>query len=241
MRLSGSAAIAHPVGDVFAALVDPAVLVRTLPGCQSLAQTGPDSYQATMAAGVGSIKGLFDGDVRLSDLSAPDSFTLHASGAGTPGTVDAVAHVRLVADPASGGTLVHYAADATVGGVLGGVGQRMIAGVARRTAGEFFAAVDRELSAARLAVAPGPAAAATTVPVAPVAAAVRELPSLRAASPAREQPPAAPADEPARVWTRPPAVREPERQRVRELILAATLGAAIALLGVIIGAIVASS
>jgi len=225
MKVTGSATIGHPIDMVYVALTSPAVLVRTLPGCQRLEQTGPDSYQATLQAGVGSIKGLFDGAVRLADLAAPDSFTLHASGAGTPGTVDAVAHVRLVTDPDSGGTLVHYAADATVGGVIGGVGQRMLAGVARRTAGEFFAAVDRELTANMLVpVVEPPATIATAID----------------AEQSAVEPSATVAVEPARtVWTRPAPVREPDRQRTREIVLAAAFGAVIALLGVLLGAIVA--
>jgi carbon monoxide dehydrogenase subunit G len=228
MKVNGSATIAHPIHEVYAALTDPSMLVRTLPGCRRLEQTGPDSYQATLEAGVGSIKGLFDGGVRLSEMTAPDSFTLHASGAGAPGTVDAVAHVRLVAEPTSGGTLVHYAADATVGGVIGGVGQRMLSGVARRTAGEFFAAVDRELSAPPVGDGPQPAAPLPQAPapsprLAPVTAA--------AAAPAMESEP--------RVWTRPAPARDPDRQRIRDITLAAAFGAAIALLGVLLGAIVA--
>lgn len=263
MKLTGSATIAHPVLDVFAALTDPAMLVRTLPGCQRLEQVGPDAYEATMSAGVGSIKGLFDGDVKLTDITAPDSFTLHASGAGVPGTVDAVAHVRLVPNP-GGGTMVHYAADAAVGGVIGGVGQRMIAGVARRTADDFFAAVDRELAAgggingagAGLAsVAPAPVASTNV----PSFAALRVGRSSSAASPSvRPAVPTAQAAQPAEspavpvpspgaqpdpvrtVWTRPPAQRDPAQQRVRELVFAASFGAGIALLGVLIGALVAS-
>jgi carbon monoxide dehydrogenase subunit G len=265
MKLSGSATIAHPVRDVFAALTDPAMLVRTLPGCQRLEQVGPDAYEATLSAGVGSIKGVFDGGVKLTDLSAPDSFTLHASGAGVPGTVDAVAHVRLVPD-ATGATLVHYAADATVGGVIGGVGQRMLAGVARRTAGEFFAAVDRELTTGAAvagrkdallipAVAQGVLAdgASLTVPSlaelrvgrpsSAASAAVRapaprtESAGESAAIPADE--PTAPPAPPRTVWTRPTPTRDPVQQRVREMVFAACFGAGIALLGVLIGALVA--
>jgi len=259
MKLTGSATIAHPVRNVFDALTDPAMLVRTLPGCQRLEQVGPDAYEATMSAGVGSIKGLFDGDVTLTDITAPDSFTLHASGAGVPGTVDAVAHVRLVPNP-GGGTMVHYAADAAVGGVIGGVGQRMIAGVARRTADDFFAAVDRELTAGNgpdreVEPSRAPAMAATTVPS---LAALRvgrpssaASPAVRPAAPTPkapesaeaptvEVPPSGVQPDPVRtVWTRPPAQRDPAQQRIRELVFAASFGAGIALLGVFIGAIVA--
>src|SRR5215831_13988469 len=145
MKVNGEATLSAPVADVYAALTDPAVLVRTIPGCQRLEQTGPDTFKATIEAGVAAIKGTFDGDVRLSDQAPPTSFTLHASGAGAPGTVSAVVQLAL-APVESGGTRLSYDADATIGGVIGGVGQRMLTGVAKKTAGEFFDAVDRALS-----------------------------------------------------------------------------------------------
>jgi uncharacterized protein len=228
MKVSGEATLHHPVADVYAALTDPAILVRTIPGCQRLEQTGPDTYQATVAAGVASIKGLFDGNVRLADQVPPGSFTLHASGAGAPGTVSAVARVSL-APHDSGGTLLRYDADATIGGVIGGVGQRMLAGVAKRTAGEFFTAVDRELSGlAPVGAAPsaGPSGAAASG-AGPVAATGAATTAPTAAAPG------------AGVWTRPAPVRDPVQQRVRDLMLGAAFGAVIALLGVLIGALVA--
>src|SRR6185503_2890464 len=67
MKISGEAQLKAGVAEVYAALQDPAVLVRTLPGCEQLEQTGPDSYRATLTAGVASIKGRFNGEVRLAD------------------------------------------------------------------------------------------------------------------------------------------------------------------------------
>jgi uncharacterized protein len=145
MNVSGSAVLHAPRERVWAALQDPAVLVRTIPGCQQLEQVGPDTYRATVMAGVASIKGTYSGDVRLTDQAEPDSFVLHASGAGAPGTVNADVRVTL-ADADGGATRLAYDADAVVGGVIGGVGQRMIVGVAKKTAGEFFAAVDDVLT-----------------------------------------------------------------------------------------------
>jgi carbon monoxide dehydrogenase subunit G len=218
MKLSGEAALAASVAQVYAALNDPAVLVRTIPGCQRLEMIGTDSYRASVVAGVASIKGTFDGEVRLSDQAPPNSFTLHASGAGAPGTVTAVARVSL--SPAdAGGTLLRYDADATIGGVIGGVGQRMLAGVARKTAGEFFAAVERTLAA-------GPAA--LEVPPTPVPA----VPT--AVTPVLPAQPAAPT-----VWQAPTPAVDPTRQRIRDLMVGAAFGAVIALLGVLVGAIVA--
>ena len=212
MKLSGEATLAHSVDEVYAALNDPAVLVRTIPVCQRLEQVGPDAYKATVMAGVASIKGTFDGDVRLSDQSAPHTFTLHASGAGAPGTVSAVAVVHL--SPAEdGGTLLRYDADATIGGVIGGVGQRMITGVAKKTANEFFAAVDRQLSGV-----PTPVAV-------PIETGGTAEPTTAAA--------------PATTWVAPVPAGDPARQRMKDVLVGAAFGAIVALLGVLVGAIIA--
>jgi uncharacterized protein len=228
MKLTGEATLRAPVDRVYEALVDPAVLVRTLPGCRRLEQTGDDTYKATVLAGVGSIKGTFAGEVRLADREAPRSFTLHATGAGGPGTVSAVARVSL-ADAAGGGTLLRYDADATVGGVIGGVGQRMLTGVARRTADEFFAAVDRAITEPPTAVLE-PAAPGLTSEE----RARREGVALEAPGPARAE-----RAQTGAVWTAPEPPVDLAGQRMRDLLVGAAIGAIIALLGVVIGAIVA--
>ena len=95
MKVTGSAVLHAPREKVWSALQDPAVLVRTIPGCQQLEQVGPDSYRATVTAGVASIKGTYTGDVRLTDQAEPKSFVLHAAGSGAPGTVSADVRVNL--------------------------------------------------------------------------------------------------------------------------------------------------
>ena len=87
MKVTGEATLHAPVERVYAALNDPAVLVRTIPGCERLEAAGEDAYRMTVTAGVASIKGSYAGDVRLTDQVPPERFTLRASGAGAPGTV----------------------------------------------------------------------------------------------------------------------------------------------------------
>lgn len=145
MKVAGSAVIGADREQVWAALQDPSVLVRTIPGCERLEEIGPDTYRMTVSAGVATIKGVYDGEVALSSPLPPESFVLKARGAGAPGTVDATVVVRL--SEADGGTRVDYDAEAVVGGVIGGVGQRMLGAVAKRTAGDFFAAVEGVLVA----------------------------------------------------------------------------------------------
>jgi len=157
MKIAGNATLHAPVEAVYAALRDPRVLVRTIPGCERLEQVGEDAYRMTVTAGVASIRGTYAGDVRLTDQRAPHGFVLRATGAGAPGTVSAEVAVELAAGD-DGTTVLSYDADAVVGGMVGGVGQRLLSGVARKTAGEFFAAVDGVLNG-QDAEAAGPAPA----------------------------------------------------------------------------------
>jgi carbon monoxide dehydrogenase subunit G len=163
MKVSGSATLNAPVERVWAALNDPAVLVRTIPGCERLEEVERDAYRMTVTAGVASIKGSYAGDVRLTDQQHPHAFMLRASGAGGPGTVSADVKVRL-ADGGDGTTLLSYDADAVVGGAIGGVGQRILSGVAKKTANEFFQSVDAVLNGTAPPAAEPAAAAVTTAP-----------------------------------------------------------------------------
>ncbi len=210
MKIAGNYRIDAPRDAVWDAMQDPAVLARTLPGCEALEVTGDDEYAATITAGVASVKGTYKGKVRLRDQHQPERYRLQAQGAGGPGTVQADATVSLTDE--DGGTLVSYDADAVVGGMIGGVGQRMLTSVAKRTADEFFAAVERELTGVPV---PTPAPAGVPDTGEPVPTGERAAPAVGQVFAS----PAAPATD----------------TRVLELLGAAALGAAIALLGVLVG------
>ncbi|AWS45339.1 carbon monoxide dehydrogenase subunit G [Streptosporangium sp. 'caverna'] len=170
MKLAGSAVLGIDRDRVWSALQNPAVLVCTIPGCERLEETGPDTYRMMVTAGVASIKGVYQGEVALSEPDAPQRFVLRARGQGAPGTVDAVVEVRL--SEVEGGTRVDYDAEAVIGGMIGGVGQRMLSSVAKKTAKDFFAAIESHLVLNETAVpVPVPAATAPAVPVLDVAAA----------------------------------------------------------------------
>ena len=208
MKVTGWATLHAPREKVWEALNDPAVLVRTIPGCQQLDEDGPDRYRMTNTAGVASIKGTYQGDVSLSDQQQPGSFTLKASGAGAPGTVSADVKVTLA--EADGDTRLDYDADAIVGGVVGGVGQRVLSGVAKKTAGEFFKAVDDVLTGKAPAVpAPRDEATAGQISAAPTPG----------------------------VFTAPPKARSGGLIG-SDFVKGAVFGAVVALLGVLVGALV---
>ena len=137
MKISGQNRIPFPVERVWDSLLDPAVLVRTIPGCERLETTGDHTYAMTVTAGVAAIRGTYDGTCALSDLEEHESLVMRLQGAGAPGTIDATVTVSF-SEPEAGHTEVSFDADAIVGGMVGGVGQRMLGSVSQRMAGEFF-------------------------------------------------------------------------------------------------------
>jgi carbon monoxide dehydrogenase subunit G len=164
MRIAGENTLHAPVSRAWDALLDPSVLVATIPGCERLVATGENSYDMTVTAGVAAIKGTYAGTCVLSDLSEPASLVMKLDGAGAPGTIGATVNVAF-SSLDDGTTRVAWDADAVVGGMIGGVGQRMLTSVSKRMAGEFFGNVDKALSGTLPAT-----AAAGTPAAAPVAA-----------------------------------------------------------------------
>ncbi len=137
MKIVGSNVVPFPVETVWSAILDPRVLVATIPGCEQLAATGENAYDMTVTAGVAAIKGTYQGSCTLSDLKDNESLVMRLTGAGAPGTIDATVLV-FFGEAEPGVTKIDYEADAVVGGMVGGVGQRMLTSVSKRMAGEFF-------------------------------------------------------------------------------------------------------
>jgi carbon monoxide dehydrogenase subunit G len=213
VNLDGSAVLSADPDRVWAVITDPAVLARTIPGCESLERIGDDEYRMNVSVGVGAIRGTYAGEVKLSDQQRPKSYVMHASGAGAPGQVRATVTINL--EPDGDGTVLTYSADAVVGGPVAGVGQRMITGVAKRMAGQFFKSIDDELTGAVVPIASAPSAVAASD-----------------ASLVVGGQPAAPAG---RTFTGKAAVGGPAGGDAQTLLLGAAGGAVLTLLGVLVG------
>lgn len=148
MKVTGTTTMDAPMERVWEAFMNPDILVSTIPGCDRLEETGENQYLATVTAGVGSIKGSYQGKVALSNLKKHESLTLDAQAAGATGTIGVEVQVTFT-DVDGEKTQIDYDADATVGGVIGGVGQRMLTSVSKRMANEFFSNVNKILTGAK--------------------------------------------------------------------------------------------
>ena len=144
MKLDGTHELQAPRLRVYQLLTDPQVLKRCIPGCERLEQTGDNTFAATMKAGVGSIKGLFNGTVKLQDLREPEHFRMVVEGKGTPGFLKGTGELDLTEQGDTTG--IRYAGDIQLGGTIASVGQRMIQATAKMMATQFFTALEAEAS-----------------------------------------------------------------------------------------------
>ena len=144
MKIEGTQKIGAPRERVFAALVDPAVLQKCIPGCQHMEKTGENEYNAKLEAGVGPVKGVFTATVSLLDITAPEHYKLVVDGKGQPGFAKGTSEFNLKEE--DGGTSIQYTGEVNVGGLLASVGQRMIQATANMLAGRFFKALEAEVS-----------------------------------------------------------------------------------------------
>jgi carbon monoxide dehydrogenase subunit G len=142
MKIEGSHELRARRERVFAVLVDPDVLQRCIPGCERLEKTGENSYATTLRTGVGSIKGVFTGNVRLEDVRPPEHYRIVVDGKGQPGFLKGTGDLDL--EQRDEITTIAYAGDVQVGGTIASVGQRMIQGSAKMMASQFFTAIEVE-------------------------------------------------------------------------------------------------
>lgn len=143
MKVEGIQKLHAAREKVYSALTDPEILQRCIPGCESLAKTGEDTYAAVLKAGVGAIKGTFKGEVRLAEMRPPDHYRIVVEGKGAVGFAKGSADFDL--EDQEGLTLIKYSGELQIGGTIAGVGQRMIEAAAKMMASRFFAALEAEV------------------------------------------------------------------------------------------------
>ena len=142
MKLEGTHELEATRERVYQTLVNPEVLQRCIPGCERLEKTGENSFSATIRAGVGSVKGVFEGKVRLEDLREPEHFRMVVEGKGAPGFLKGSGDLDL--EQVEQITKVNYSGDLQIGGTIASVGQRMIQGTAKMMAAQFFTCLGAE-------------------------------------------------------------------------------------------------
>lgn len=146
MKLEGTQTTKAPRALLFQLMTDPEVLKRCVPGCQSLEAGEDGSYKMVLKAGVGSIKGVFNGSIRLDEIREPEHYLMFVDGKGAAGFVKGAGSLDLAEQGQE--TAINYSGEVNVGGTIASVGQRMIQSAAKMMVTQFFTSIEAEAKAA---------------------------------------------------------------------------------------------
>ena len=159
MELTGERLIPAPLPATWAALNDPEALKACIAGCETLERTEPDAFTAVVAVRVGPVSARFKGNLKMTEVKAPNSYTINFDGqGGVAGFAKGSAEVSLVEEGTM--TRLRYSSKAQVGGKMAQVGSRLIDAAAAKVTEDFFTAFEARLqpAGAEVAAAPAPAA-----------------------------------------------------------------------------------
>ncbi|MGF6808488.1 carbon monoxide dehydrogenase subunit G [Paraburkholderia sp. Clong3] len=146
MELSETHTLPVAQQQTWDALNDTEILRACIPGCESIDPDGENAYLVTLVAAVGPVKARFKGRMQLTDIDAPNAYTIVFEGqGGAAGFAKGNTQVSLEAD-GDAATKLSYTANAQVGGKLAQIGSRLVDGAARKIAGEFFKRLSAQLS-----------------------------------------------------------------------------------------------
>ncbi|WP_336099061.1 CoxG family protein [Roseovarius sp. CH_XMU1461] len=146
LAIKGEETIEASAEALWEALNDPEVLTRCIPGCKQMIPEGEDAYRLEMELKVTAVRGSFGGDIALSNKVVPQSCDVTVSGSGSLGTGTGKARFELVPVD-SGTTQLLYEGSGEVGGLVAGVGQRVLKSVSKHLIGKFFTALKKDFAA----------------------------------------------------------------------------------------------
>lgn len=145
MKIAGEHVIPVSQERAYAALQDPEVLARAMPGCEALERISDGEYHMKMKMALASMSGLFDGKVRLADQEPHSRFRLMVDGSGKIGFLKGDGLLTLT--PVDGGTNVQYDGSVDVGGTIASVGQRLLDTTSKMLIKRFFTKLTSEIAA----------------------------------------------------------------------------------------------
>lgn len=136
MKLEGKYTYKASQQQVWDLFNNPEHLKKAIPGCQKLEEREPGKYEALSKIGIAAVKGTYSGKFEVLDAEPPNRYRLIGEGSGTPGFVKGEGLMEFSQEGEN--TVVTYRGEVQVGGLIAGVGQRLIGGIAKMMIKEFF-------------------------------------------------------------------------------------------------------
>ncbi len=143
MKIEGKHRFQASQEQIWDLFMDQRHLEKALPGCEKMEEREPGKYDVLLKIGIAAVKGTYRGKIEVVDPEPPKRYRLIGEGSGSPGFVKGEAVIELSQEDQD--TIVSYQGEMQVGGLIAGIGQRMIGGIAKMMVGQFFKKMEKEL------------------------------------------------------------------------------------------------
>ena len=143
MKIEGTYTLNASQQEVWDLFNDTTHLSNALPGCEELVEREPGKYDMVLKIGVAGVKGQYGGKMEVLDQEPPNRYRLVGEGSGSPGFVKGEALIEF--SQKNDTTIISYQGDVQVGGLIAGIGQRMMGGIAKMMLRQFFKNMENEL------------------------------------------------------------------------------------------------
>ena len=131
-----------PQRVVFELLMDPNVLIETMPGLKTMNEKEPGVYAVEMELGIPGLKGQYRGELRIEDVVPPSHYHLSLEGQGSNGPFFMSLDVALTSSN-DAQTDLHYKGEGGFGEQSHFVGQKVLSGARNVLIGQFFSAISK--------------------------------------------------------------------------------------------------
>lgn len=143
MKIEGTYIFSAPPTEMWDRFTKPKHLEKVIPGCEKLEEIEPGKYDIVAKIGIAAVKGTYSGHFEIVEQDPPHRCKLTGEGGGVPGFGKGDAVIELTEE--NGRTVVRYQGEGEVGGLVAGIGQRMITGISKMLLKQFFKKIDKEL------------------------------------------------------------------------------------------------
>jgi carbon monoxide dehydrogenase subunit G len=143
MRIQGTYPIAAEPGEIWETMLEPQVLLATIPACAKAERVNDTAYQLTIVPRLGPLSATFNVELSLIDIQLPESYRMRAKGNGILGFAQGEASVRF--EPSQDKTVIHYDAGGSADGKIVRFGAKLLSGTAQSMLDGFFQTLEREL------------------------------------------------------------------------------------------------
>ena len=145
MHYEGTFEVSASKEKVFSFLIDPKKVTTIFPDVENVKIIDENNFTMKAKVGISFIKGTLDVKLSLAEKKEPTFAKLKARGTGISSSVDLESSFSLE-DAKGGGTLVRWAADAKVSGLMASVGSRLMDTASEKYVKQIVGSMRKKLS-----------------------------------------------------------------------------------------------